>query len=454
MRSTAEFADFLQSVREYRREPITREVFLRLVEAWGDSPLEPGDLVAVAWPSGQTFLAQVLAVLSVGLVPMPVHPAIPTCQFQSLIQDCGVKAVTQGKIAAALSSLGEVRSLPLGQCLLLNQTTPQPEDLSAGDFVLSTSGTSGHSSGCVFDFEALLTNANRHRRVVGLQASDSVLVALPLYYSYAFVAQALAAMHAGSALRILASPVTARAMFDAIASSSATTTSLTPTLARAILNEQPGLLGAFRMVTVGGDATGHRDVERMLLAHPELELFLTYGLTEAGPRVSTLAVRKEPTRRWTSVGTPLPETTTALLAPDPATGIGELTVSSSTLMRSRIGRPASEFHKTWASESVLRTGDLFRIDEDGYLYFQSRSNRFVVRHGEKVSLATVRQAALSLPGVNAARIEASHPDGLRLLVWVGDDVDAKSLRRHLLAGLRHAERPDHVQFESSPLPLK
>ena len=69
-----------------------------------------------------------------------------------------------------------------------------------------TSGTSGVSSGCVFDFEAILLNGKRHADAIGQRADDTVLLNLPLYFSFALSSQALASLTRGNRLIISGPP--------------------------------------------------------------------------------------------------------------------------------------------------------------------------------------------------------------------------------------------------------
>jgi acyl-coenzyme A synthetase/AMP-(fatty) acid ligase len=152
-----------------------------------------------------------------------------------------------------------------------------------------------------------------------------------------------------------------------------------------------------RVPTVGGDRIPPEHVARLLADRPGGELYLTYGLTEAGPRVSTLAAHAEPGHRHTSVGLPLPGVRVWLREPPGDDGSGELMVATDTaLVRKISDAPAAR--RTLAAP-VVATGDVFRLDEDGYLYYRGRLSDFVVIRGDKVSLSSVRQAAHALPGV-------------------------------------------------------
>jgi acyl-coenzyme A synthetase/AMP-(fatty) acid ligase len=126
---------------------------------------------------------------------------------------------------------------------------------------------------------------------------------------------------------------------------------------------------------------------------------LTYGLTQAGPRVSTLAAHREPVSRHGSVGLPLPGVRVSLESLDDGSGQKQLVVASETVMRRRIGMVVGRVEPDCRAPGTVATGDVFEQDSDGYLYFRGRLSDFIVRRGEKICLAAVRGAGARLPQV-------------------------------------------------------
>jgi acyl-CoA synthetase (AMP-forming)/AMP-acid ligase II len=284
----------------------------------------------------------------------------------------------------------------------------------AGEIVLLTSGTSGFSCGCVFTVDALLRNAARHAESVGQGPEDVVLVSLPLHFSYAMVAQALATLATGGRLVVSGPPFHVGSYLDALESYGVTVSSLTPSLVRPLLQSSPAIPSRLRVLTVGGDVLPAEQVEDLLRRRPGGELYLTYGLTQAGPRVSTLAAHREPPSRHTSVGLPLRGTRVWLEDVGAEVAGAQLFVASDTVMHRRLGLSEGRRDEAMPSPGVVATGDLFEQDAEGYLYFRGRLSDFIVRRGEKICLAAVRRVASELPGVAAARthvVEREH-DGV------------------------------------------
>lgn len=408
--------------------------------------LPPGGVVILALSNGVHLVTQYFAALLLGLVPLAISPAIPSARIIKLSRHIGAHMLIATRLDPARYSSGTVHRVGSGQAVLLHE-----QDGSAykpGEVLILTSGTSGMFSSCVHHVGSLLRNAQRHAESVGLRAEDVLLVNLPLHYAYAIVAQTFAALVSGARLVVSGPPFAPTSYRSTITGYGVTSSSITPTIARMLLTQVEPLPPTLRMLTVGGDRIAPEQVSEMLSLNPSGELYITYGLTEAGPRVATLAAHQEPGRRHSSVGLPLTGVRTILR--EEKVGEGELLVASDTVLLRKVGATAPHAHKTIVSPGVIATGDVFHIDEDGYLYFRGRLSDFVVVRGEKVSLFSVRQAAHAIPGVlrciPRVEIVENGTTCLDLEVYVSDpDGDTEQrVRRALNSFLLPSERPRHI----------
>ncbi|CAM3195481.1 acyl--CoA ligase [Corallococcus sp. ZKHCc1 1396] len=447
----ATFQAFLDRIRDLTEaHPTADRAVSSLAAGWIARGLRPGDVVLLALPNGVGLLAQVFAVLAARGVPALVSPASPAGRQQSLVDALPARALVAMRAPAPHAEGVERFALGGAEVALFPDTTPP--GAQPGEMVLLTSGTSGFASGCVFDLAALFRNADRHADAVGLRAGDTALVNLPLYYSYSMVAQAFSALRRGLELVISGPPFQPAAYLRLLAEQGITVSALTPLLVRGLLQHGEAFPEGLRCLGVGGDVLAPEHVKRMLQARPEGELYLTYGLSEAGPRVATLAAHAEPERRFASVGLPLPGTEVTLVPRGPD-GQRELFVSSDTVMKRRIGIVEGEKQHALRGPRLLATGDVFDIDAQGYLYFQGRVSDFLVRGSEKISMASVRRLAMMLPGVLTARtqvIKSAEGDDYEVILTVADERrSVEQLSRDLFRLLRLAERPRAVQVVSA-----
>lgn len=380
-----------------------------LQRRWLELGIRPGDVIVLSLPNGALLLNQFFGVLLAGAVPVLLPPTCPGQRLRELASLLAARAIVGSRLLA--SRLASSTLEPLAASFAAVLPTEEPPRTQPGEVILLTSGTSGFLSGCVFALEDLLLNAERHADSIGQSDRDTVLVNLPLHYSFALVAQALATFQRGGRLVVDGPPFTISSYSTVLSQSGATISSLTPSLARMLLACDGLIARQPRVLTVGGDCFGGDEVARLLTLRGDRELYITYGLTQAGPRVSTLAAHNEPESRFASVGRPISGTSVFAKPISNGSELKQLFVSSQTVMRRHIGivegRATEDVSqgRSFASRTVA-TGDIFEQDAHGYLYFRGRLSEFIIKNGEKLCLAAVRRIALQLPGVIHAKTQA------------------------------------------------
>lgn len=413
----------------------------RLVDELTRLGLRPGEVVVIAVPNSRAMLACFFAVLFAGGVPAPITAGTPPERARQLAAQLGGRFMLVLHSAAGRKSDQRVATGTGVDAVIVGHEIRR---LANDHVVLTTSGTSGAFSGCLHRFSSLMTNARRHAAAVGLTSSDVVLVTLPLNYSYALVAQALAAFTSGSRLVIAGPPFSPDSFGATIHAQQVTATSLTPYMARPLVVSTDWSAERLRMMTVGGDALDARITSELRSLAPDLELYLTYGLTEAGPRVSTLAAHREPSYRWSSVGRPLPQVEVALRDQNDD-GTGELLVKTDTAMVGRVGVEDGNATRGLLGPGQVATGDVFRIDGDGYLYFIGRRSEFLVCRGTKVFLPSVRRIANEVPGVISSSTRGLG-DRYLLNVYARDHAEQQQrIKRAVLQRLLRAEWPEEIR---------
>ncbi|WP_416970978.1 class I adenylate-forming enzyme family protein [Streptomyces sp. 4F14] len=366
-------------------QPVRRRRLADVREAFAAAALPPGSPVLIAVPDPHTQLTAFLAAHYAGLVPVLLPRVCPEHRRRIIADALG---------AAALATCAP-------DLVVRRIATAHPRAYEPGQAIVMTSATSGTPAGCLHRVAALFGNARRHAGAIGLRGSDTVWLNLPLHYSFALVAQALAGVATGARLVLSGPPFAPGAYREGLRRHGVTVSSLSPSLVRSFLDDTYELPASLRVLTVGGDSLEATHVKELLARHRGGELYLTYGLTEAGPRVSTLAAHRAPPERYTSVGLPLPGVEVAVRGE----GVkGELLVTTPDAMVRRVGQGTAGRRGLVAADTVA-TGDVFRVDESGHLFFCGRIADFVVINGDRVSLRWVRELVGALPGVLHVRTE-------------------------------------------------
>jgi long-chain acyl-CoA synthetase len=402
-----------------------------------------GHVVVLALPNGVALLRHFLAALAAGAVPALVSANTPGARLTAIAHAFGARAIASIRMPDTVDfgRTGSVAELEV-------QVVPGDPLPAAypGELILMTSGTSGVSSGCVFDVSSVVRNAERHAAAIGLGGDDTVLVNLPLHFSYALVAQAVASWRVGAKLVVAGPPFRTAKYADALTRHRVTVSSLTPPLVRQVIADGAGSWRDLRALTVGGDAISVGQLEGLVASMAGREVYVTYGLTQAGPRVATLAAHLAEGRRLASVGLPLAGTEISFSRHEGPGGVRELLVRSDTVMKRRIGR-VENGRSDWDAPGTLATGDLFSQDADGFLYYHGRLSEFISVAGEKLSLASIRRMVGELPGVVSSRtVVVPSGDESAFDLVVTATAPQAVVTDSVLRLLRLAERPRRIEI--------
>jgi long-chain acyl-CoA synthetase len=160
------------------------------------------------------------------------------------------------------------------------------------------------------------------------------------------------------------------------------------------------------------------------------------------------------------VGCPAPVTEIKIVGADgselPRGQVGELMVKGPNVIKGYWNRPeanASTFTEGW-----LHTGDLARMDEDGYLYIVDRAKDMLIRGGENIYCVEVEDALYSHPAVmDAAVIGIPHrvlgeEVGAVVQIAPGHTVSVEALQAHVASHLARFKVPVRIELRSEPLP--
>jgi long-chain acyl-CoA synthetase len=215
-------------------------------------------------------------------------------------------------------------------------------------------------------------------------------------------------------------------------------------------------LPALRYLSNTGAALSASTIQAIRRTFPSARLFSMYGLTEC-KRVSYLPP-EELDLRPTSVGVPIPGTEAWIEDEDGrevAPGdVGELIVRGAHVMQGYWGDPEATAERLrpgrWPWERTLATGDLFRRDEDGFLYFVGRKDDIIKSRGEKVAPREVEDVLHAHDGVLQAAVVGA-PDRLlgqavhaHVAPVPGVELEPALLRRHCAERLEDYMVPQRI----------
>jgi acyl-CoA synthetase (AMP-forming)/AMP-acid ligase II len=291
-------------------------------------------------------------------------------------------------------------------------------------------------------------------------AADIVLNVLPLSFDYGLY-QVLMAFKFGGTIVLERSFTYPHAVLQRLITERATGFPIVPTISAILLQMDLRKydLSSLRYVTNTGAALPTTHITGLRAALPHARLYSMYGLTEC-KRVSYLPP-DEIDRRPTSVGKGMPNEE-VFLVDDRGnrlkSGTGELVVRGSNVMKgywempeetARVLKPGP-----LPGEKVLYSGDVFRMDDEGYLYFIGRKDDIIKTRGEKVSPREVENVLYELQDITDAAVVGVPDDVLGeavkavIAVRAGARLTPQDVLRHCAGRLEDFMVPKLVEIRS------
>lgn len=340
-----------------------------------------------------------------------------------------------------------------------------PADEHAPGVILFTSGSSGAPKAVVLSHRSvvanqqnLLTRSGKLPSTLDQSSPQEVMLAVTPLFHVGGVSNLITQLIVGGRLVMTEGKFDAGQVLELIERERVQRWGGVPTMAARML-AHPDFdsrdLSSLRSFPLGGAPVSAALLDRMRTKLPQLEkrgLANTWGMTESGGFV-TVAGNRDLERYPGTVGRPYPVAELRILNPDES-GRGEILLRSPTVMQGYLGIDDG----TVDADGWLHTGDLGRINDEGYLFLDGRSKDIVIRGGENIACAHVEKALLSHPDiVEAAVFGIPHTElGEELAAAVTSRADpapaADDLRVFLRERLAHFEVPTRWEISGEPLP--
>jgi amino acid adenylation domain-containing protein len=380
----------------------------RLIEAG----IERGDRVAIWLENGPDAAASIFGVLKAGAVFVPVNPGTKEDKLRYILADCGARALITSERKSNGFSASGVAIIHPANTATYPVGTPEKRcidlDLAA---IIYTSGSTGRPKGVMLTHLNMVSAANSITSYLENTEDDIILNVLPLSFDYGLY-QLLMAFKIGGTLVLERGFVYPFQLVETIIREGVTGLPLVPTIAAILLQMDLSKYSfpALRYITNTAAALPPAHISRLRALFPDVQIFSMYGLTEC-KRVSYLPPEQIDLRP-ASVGRGMPNEEVYLideagnrLAPG---NTGELVVRGSNVMKGYWNLPEETAKMLkpgpLPGEMVLHTGDLFRTDSEGYLYFVGRKDDIIKCRGEKVSPREIENVLCTMPEVREAAV--------------------------------------------------
>jgi len=333
--------------------------------------------------------------------------------------------------------------------------------------LLFTSGTTGEPKGVVISHRNVVGNVSQFRQLLDAKKNDAILASLPFFHTFGSTVTLWYPLIEGVRIVTYPNPLEAARCAALIERYKLTFLLATPTFLRVYLRKaQPHQLRSLRL-TIAGAEKLPLDLARHFEERFGKRVFEGYGLTETAPVVSVNLPEPlpnvEPTSRLYSVGRMAPGIAAEIREAETDRKLslhetGMLWLRGVNIFKGYLHDPkqtAEVLRDGW-----LKTGDIGRFDEDGFLYIEGRLSRFSKIGGEMVPHEAVENKIVDLLGLSgrderplAVVGVQDEAKGEALVLLSAVDVDLDELRKELHeAGIPNLWIPKHVQrVESIPV---
>jgi long-chain acyl-CoA synthetase len=459
--------------------------------------IRKGDPVAILAENSHNWGIVYLAIVRIGAVAVPILPDLPESDVHHIINEMRIKGLfttqkqiekiyeLRNELKCPVISLddyaGEISILPVIKfseymeeaLAAFREEKDDPvfpvvveDDLAS---ILYTSGTSGYSKAVMLSHKNLTANAYAASSLADIQPGSVWLSILPMSHTYEFTCGFILPLLSGARIAyagktptpailqklcdfekpyaIFAVPLVLEKIYKKRVMPQIEKSMLLKILCkvaftRRLIYKGIGVKlcsffgGKLELMGIGGAAL-NPDVERFL-SEAEFPYLIGYGMTESAPLIAGGPLG-DPTITVGSTGKPIPGIEIKIVDPDPATGIGEITVCGANVMKGYYG-DSEATEEVLTSDGWLSTGDLGFIDKKGNLHVSGRlKNVIVTSNGENVYPEVIEHKVNSYNWVVESLVVENND---KLEAWVHPDYEFID---EVTAGDTRGKRRDYIE---------
>ncbi len=438
----------------------------RVAGLLGARNVGPGDPVGLMLPNVPQFAVVYFGVLRAGGVVVPMNPLLKAREVAYYLGDSGASVIFAWHGAASEVEVGAkeadaeaivVDPATFGDRLATAVPAPQVVDRAGADtaVILYTSGTTGHPKGAELTHDNLIKNAEvTGRDLLQIGPDDVIFGGLPLFHSFGQTCTLNTAVAAGATLTVLPRFDPAQAL-RMLADHHATVFAGVPTMYSALLHVPDRAdyeVSALR-VAVSGGAAMPVEVLRQFEDAFGCIVLEGYGLSETSPVASFNHPDRE--RKPGSIGTPIrgvemrvvDEAGNAL----PQGEVGEIAIRGHNIMKGYWRKPEATADAI-SADGWFRTGDVGRVDEDGYYYIVDRKKDLIIRGGYNIYPREIEEMLYEHPAVAEAAVvgmphaELGEEVGAAVVLKPGTFASEDELRGFVKAQVAAYKYPRRVWF--------
>jgi long-chain acyl-CoA synthetase len=413
--------------------------------------------VGIMLPTSGLFPMTMLGTWMLGRTCVPLNYLLNAQELEYVIRDAGIDTVvTVTPMLKHVTELpADVRQLRLDELSFgglppLRRTPGRPDDHVAA--LLYTSGTSGRPKGVMLTTGNLIANIRQCVEWVGFTPVDGLVGVLPQFHSFGLTVLTLLPLTVGCKV-VYTARFVPRKILALLKEHRPTAMIAIPSMYNVLLHARsatPDHFSSLKYVVSGGEPLP-RSVAEGFRQRLDTTINEGYGLTETGPVTNWCRPQDH---RWGTVGMPLPRIEEKVvdekgnrLGPDEE---GEVCIRGPNVMAGYYGL-REQTAEVFDDEGYFRTGDMGRIDADGFLFITGRIKEMLIIGGENVFPREIEEVLNAHPSIHdSAVIGMTDPSrGEVPLAFVelveGAAFDETALRSHCREHLAQFKVPREIR---------
>jgi long-chain acyl-CoA synthetase len=454
----------------YREAHARAAGFARLlVEEYG---VRPGDRVGLLLKNCPEFIYALYGILMAGATVLPINNFLKAQEIEYILHDAGAKTLVtaEGDFEGVLGHLRErlealrpinIPALPWAE--LQARPLPHRPAVQPGDraVIIYTSGTTGRPKGAVLSHRNLVSNVESSIAVLGSMRCDRLVLVLPMFHSFMLTVAILLPLSIGAGIIIIKSIKPFRNVLFEMIFKRATVFLGIPQIFQALATAKiPWWLRWLLplRLAISGSAPLPVETLKAFAQRFRFPLLEGYGLSEASPVVCVNPIHG--VSKPGSVGPPVPGVQVRVFDEnDRELGVGEvgeIVVRGDNVMLGYWNQEeatAAALRSGW-----LHTGDVGKVDSDGYVYITDRMKDMLLVHGNNVYPREIEEVIYQMPGVREVAV-VGRPDAHRGELPVafvvpadGATLDAGAISKFCRERLADYKLPREIRVVTAGLP--
>ena len=450
------------------------DTFARFLEFSG---IKSSDKIALIVSNSEEFIVSLFAITKIGAVAVPINTFLKQEEFEYILNDCEAKMLicspAHEKETKNLLDTTKIEKVvwteeydgldesnysfkEIAQSMQTHEQLAHPPKLDDLACVVYTSGTTGKPKGAMLSFRNIFSNTWSGQKAFQIDEKDRFLVFLPMFHSFTLSVMVILPIMTNSSIIIVRSVFPFANVLKQALLKRATIFLGVPTLYNSLIKAKiPWYFMWFNKIRVfisGSAPLSESVLNDFNKKFKNATLTEGYGLSECSPAVSVNRLDKQ---KPLSVGLPLDGYEVKIVNDEkvevPTGEVGEIIIKGDCVMQGYLNRPevtAQTIVNEW-----LFSGDLGKIDEDGFLYIVDRKKDLIISKGINIYPREIEEVLALYEGVDAVAVigvkdEQDNDEEVMAFVQPKKEAELNDLKikKYLRTRLANFKVPKHIYF--------